>query len=103
MVDVEETALAVVELGVGGGNDQAGHNGSDERPHPDCLEKYQYILTDKIIFAFNSFVFSYFQVNLSLVLLTQMLILSKFSQTKFRTNYSILTLKTQNYSPSKNK
>ena len=50
MVECEETALAIVELGVGGGNDQTGHDGGGERPHLDCLKKYYYILTGKIIF-----------------------------------------------------
>ena len=71
MVECEETGLAIVELGVGGGNDQTGHDGGGERPHLDCLKKYYYILTGKIIFsAFYSSVFTYFLVNLSLVLMT---------------------------------
>ena len=74
MVEGEETALAVVKLGVGGGDDQAGHDGGGERPHLDCLKKYRYILTSNFFWystdLYYFFIITYFLVNLSLVLMT---------------------------------
>jgi len=51
-VEGEEVALAVVELGVGGGDDQASHHGGGERPHLDYFNdlKIEYFTIWKKIY-----------------------------------------------------